>query len=35
MGMTRDEYQTIIENTNKASMDVAMQRDITIADAFE
>ena len=35
MGMTRDEYQTIIDNTNQASVNVAMQRDITIADCFE
>lgn len=35
MGMSRDQYQTIIDNTNKASIAVAMQRDITIADCFE
>ena len=35
MGLTRDEYQTIIDNTNAASVKVAMQTDVTIADCFE
>ncbi len=35
MGMTRDEYQTVIDNANQASFEVAMQKDVTIADRFE
>ncbi|MFT5483904.1 MAG: fatty-acyl-CoA synthase [Halieaceae bacterium] len=33
--MTRDECQAVIDRTNQASVEVAMQFDVTIADRFE